>query len=103
MKTRESITIDFKNAMRQAESADKCAEELRRVVTRLQSTIDELNAGWKGEAASIYLSKCESLAGKINQSAGNLSKISRSISKTAKVYYEADNAALDAVNTISGK
>ncbi|MGN1139997.1 MAG: WXG100 family type VII secretion target [Oliverpabstia sp.] len=97
MKTKESIKIDFNNAMKQAASVDTCAEELRKVGRQLQEVINELGSGWKGEAASLYLQKCETLSSKINKSANDLSKISSTISKTAKVYYETEKAALEIV------
>lgn len=98
MKTKESIRIDFDNAMRQAVSADNCSEELRNVERKLQEVISELSGGWKGEAASLYLEKCEALAKKISKSANDMSRISGTIKKTARIYYETEKAALDIVN-----
>lgn len=101
MKTQKSIRIDFNLAMKQAASADTCAGELKKVRSQLQGIINELNGGWKGEAATIYLQKCEALAAKIDKSANDLDKISNAISHTAKAYYEAEKAALDAIHTKS--
>lgn len=98
MKTQESIRIDFSNAMKQASAVDSCADELRKVSKQLQEALNELESGWKGEAASIYLGKCETLTSKISKSANDLSRISDTISKTAKVYYETEKAALAVVN-----
>lgn len=98
MKTKQSIRIDFDNAMRQAASADNCSEELRNVERQLQEVIHELSSGWKGEAASLYLEKCEALAKKIGKSANDMNRISSTIKKTAKIYYETEKAALDLVN-----
>lgn len=101
MKTKESIRIDFNRAVKQASIAGDCADDLRMAERQLRETIQELSAGWKGEAASVYLQKCEALAAKINKSARQLDKISSAISQTAKTYYEAEKAALEVVNTKS--
>lgn len=98
MKTQESIKIDFSNAIKQASNVDACVEDLRNVKSKLLEIISELSGGWKGEAATIYLEKCEALAEKIEKSATNLSRISGTISYTAKVYYDAEKAALAAIN-----
>lgn len=98
MKTKQSIRIDFDNAMRQAASADNCSEELRNVERQLHEVINELSNGWKGEAATLYLEKCEALVKKIGKSANDMNWISSTIKKTAKIYYETEKAALDLVN-----
>lgn len=97
MKTRESIRIDFANAMKQASLADDCAEELRMVERSVNELINEINSGWTGEAATLYLEKCELLAKKINKSSNDMKKISSTIAKTAKIYYETEKAALEVV------
>lgn len=103
MKTSESIEIDFKNAENQAKSAEECAEALKKAAAQLRGIMQELHAGWKGEAAEVYLDKCEALAQEIGRSSGNMSRISESIFETARAFYKAEKAALEAVNTISRK
>lgn len=98
MKTQKSIRIDFDNALRQASYVGECAGELQDVKKRMQEIMNELGTGWKGEAASIYLTKCEDLVNKIEKSVNDLNRISGTISKTAKIYYETEKAALALIN-----
>lgn len=99
MKTKASIQIDFQNAINQARKLEECAEEMKRIQRNLRAAEEELNAGWKGDSASLYLSKCQELEGKIVRSQRNLVQIASVILRTAKVHYDAELKSLEAINT----
>lgn len=101
MKTMQSIQVDFNNAMIQASNVDTCADDLKQISRQLQNALNELSGGWKGEAASIYIEKGEQLVLKINQTSKDLQKVSGSISKSAKIFYEAEKTALEVIKTDS--
>lgn len=99
MKTKASITIDFQNAINQARKLENCAEELKRIQNNLKMAEEELNAGWKGDSALLYLSKCQELEGQIVKSQRNLVQIANVILRTAKLHYDAELKSIEAINT----
>ena len=94
MKTLKSISISFQQTIAQATSLSECADDLRDVQRQIETIIDELQSNWSGNAANLYLGKCEKMRKKLNRTAGDLDQVSNSIKKTARNYYEAEKRAI---------
>lgn len=95
MATREKIEFDFKQAMRQANKIDELANDLNRLSDRkFGGSLQKLSASWKGENASLYLAKGNSLQDKINRTSRELHAIAADIRTIAKRLYDAEMAAL---------
>ena len=95
MATREAIEFDFRKALGQSDKIDEIANQLNRLSgTEFESTMQNVSAGWKGENASLYLSKGSALQGKIGGTAKELYGVASDIRTIAKRIYDAEMAAL---------
>lgn len=95
MATREQIEFDFKRALNQAGQIDTIANNLSRLSrSEFQNTLQNLSVQWKGDNASLYLSKGSRLQGEMDKTAGALHSIAEDIRTIAKRLYEAEMAAL---------
>jgi|AATE01.1.fsa_nt_gi uncharacterized protein YukE len=95
MASRQTIEFDFKKALGQADKIDAIAERLNRLSgTEFGNTMQNLSAGWKGENASLYLTKGSHLQERMNSTAKELYTVSSEIRRIAKQVYDAEMAAL---------
>lgn len=95
MATRATIEFNFRTALSQADKIDEIADNLRRLSqTDFGNALQSLSAGWKGENASMYLSKGSVLQGKMNGTSGSLHAVASDIRAIAKRLYDAEMAAL---------
>ena len=94
MKSRAAIEFDFRQAMNRADELDQVASEMKRMANNdMQSSLQQLSAAWKGEAASAYLTKGGRLKEKVLKSAGDLNKTASTIRSVARRVYNAEMAA----------
>lgn len=95
MATRESIEINFKVALGQADKIDSIADNLSKLSgAKFGGTLQNLSANWKGENASLYLEKGSRLQEKMNGTAEELHSVAVDIRTIARRLYEAEMAAL---------
>ncbi len=95
MATKASIEFDFRKVMNQAEQIDGIANQLDHLSgNRFDSIMQEISANWKGDSASLYVSKGESLQGNMNDTVSELRSIASDIRLIAKRLYIAEMAAL---------
>lgn len=100
MATREKIEFDFRQAMRQANKIDELANDLNRLSDKkFGGSLQNLASSWKGENASLYLTKGSSLQKKMNETAGELHAVAADIRTIAKRLYDAEMAALAIATT----
>ncbi len=100
MATRETIEFNFRKALGQADKIDTIANNLSKISTsEFGGTLQNLSANWKGENASLYLSKGSSLQGKISGTANELHAVASDIRTIAKRLYDAEMAALSIAST----
>lgn len=97
--SRHSIEMDFDRAMRQADQIDNLAELLRNTNKNYVGTLQNINAGWKGENANEYIRKGYQLQSKINSTYLELTGIASDIRRIARRVYEAELRALELAGT----
>lgn len=95
MMMREAIEFDFIKAKKQADRIDTIANNLGKLSGKeLRDTLQSLSANWKGENASLYLSKGSALQGKMNKTVKELHAVAADIRMIAKRLYDAEMASL---------
>lgn len=94
-KSASEIRMDYKNAIRQAESLEEIAKELRNTANRdFQDCISEISYNWTGDNSTAYVSKCNKLKSKIIKTSDQLDRTATTIRKIAKSIYDAEMNAL---------
>lgn len=100
MATRETIEFNFKKALGQADKIDTIANNLSKLSGKeFGGTLQKLSTNWKGENASLYLTKGSNLQEKMNGTAGELHSVASDIRTIAKRLYDAEMAALSIATT----
>ena len=95
MATRETIEINFMQAMRQADRIEALADDLNKVSgEKFGGSLQNLAGIWKGENASRYITKGSVLQGKMSGTAGSLRAVASDIRTAAKRLYDAEMASL---------
>lgn len=95
MSSRRTIEFDFRLAKQKANELDEIAENLQNLSNnKLNNTMQNLSAGWKGESASLYLSKGQTLQEEMIKTSKNLRQVAGTIRTVAKRIYEAEMEAL---------
>lgn len=95
MATRQTIEFNFRKALGQADKIDTIANNLSKLSgTEFGGTLQNLSVNWKGENASLYLSKGSSLQEKMNGTVSELHSVASDIRTIAKRLYDAEMAAL---------
>lgn len=93
--TREAIEFNYRRTLAQADSIDVIANSLKKLSEKeFQDTLQNLSANWKGENASLYLSKGNLLQEKMNTTVKELSSVASNIRTIAERIRNAELAAL---------
>lgn len=94
-KSESEIRMDYNNALRQAETLEGIARDLRHTADKeLQDCMSEVSRSWTGENATAYVNKCGTLKTGITKSADKLEKTAETIRKIAGNTYNAEMNAL---------
>lgn len=94
MKSESTIKMEYNDVIVQANKLDKCVSELQEVTRQLDQVINDLRAGWEGESANLFCSKCDELYVKIKRSSNDVDKTSDVIRRTARIYRDMELAAI---------
>lgn len=90
------IQMDYRNAIKQADSLSEIARELKVTAdSGLQECVSEISGSWTGDNASNYIKKCNLLKEKIVYSSDKLQKTASAIRKIAKNTYDMEMRALE--------
>ncbi len=93
--TRYQINVNLNQALDQARKLENAASDLeRQVVAKLDDVAGELHAAWKGESATVYISKEQSLRDEIKSTASEMRSIADDIRRTANRIAQAELEAL---------
>ena len=86
-----AIYINYSQAVKQANELDEQAAKLRKIASNdCDRIISQLSREWKGDSASLYLAKCQTLKNELIKSAKKLENTAQSIRTAAKKVKEAD-------------
>lgn len=94
MKTLQSIMISFQETSRQAQRLEDCADNIRSIERQIDEIMADVRNNWSGEAAALYLDKCEQLKSKVSKTGRDLNQIANSIQRAAKQYRDAEETAI---------
>lgn len=94
MATYSSIKFDFARAKQEAARLESVADEMKRIAnSEMEDTFSQLSSGWKGDSASLYLSKGSKVKHDILNTANDLYAVAESIRRTAQKIYNAEMEA----------
>ncbi len=94
-KSESEIRMDYNNAIRQAESLNQIARELKNTANRnFQDCVSEISSSWTGDNSAAYVRKCNVLKADIVKSAEKLERTAETIRKIAGNTYTAEMNAL---------
>lgn len=94
------IEINFSEARVLSEKVVELAASMRKIANQqFQQTMQEMSACWKGDTASAYLRKAETVRQEIEKTANDLQKVGENILNRAKMLYAAEQAAVQLAET----
>lgn len=94
MTGKEKIELDFGQALRQADDIDAVADRLGNLSAgKFRENLDSLAAGWKGDSASMYITKGSRLQEQMNTTAKELHAVAADIRTLARRLYNAEMKA----------
>lgn len=90
------IRMDYDRAVRQANSLDEIARDLKNTANRdLQNCMSQISSNWTGNNSTAYVRKCGVLKSNIVKTAESLSRTADTIRRIAKNTYDAEMRALN--------
>lgn len=95
-KTMASIAMDYNKAQRQAKNLDSIATQLRTNKSKLESCKSNISAAWKGDNATAYLRKLETVVNNLAKIESNINRIASTVRTNSKRTYDAE---VNAINT----
>ena len=91
--------FDYNLAIQQANRIDAVAGEMKSVAdNEMQSSLDSLNACWRGEASRQFINCCVATQADIKAQAGNLQNIAGRIREAANILKDIEDRARAVVN-----
>lgn len=94
MATYASIRFDFEKSKREAAKLEEAAAQLKKLANNtMDSSLNQLASGWKGESAAAYIGKARIVEKNILTTANDLFAVAASIRKTAQKIYNAEMEA----------
>lgn len=94
-KSRFSIIMDYRNAMRQAEKIADAANELATRQQEIEQYINTIRTGWTGDNALMYTKKLEVSKMNIEKLQKKLNNIAEVVKRIARRTYETEMATLE--------
>lgn len=90
-KTLDTIEMDFRNAIRQADELEQVAQNLHMLADgEIQACLSKVAANWKGENAAAFCKKGAIVGNQIKNSASDLKNAAETMRKIAHNLYEAE-------------
>ena len=86
--------MDFRQAMLQAQKLDDLADKVNGVSSReLSHAMSTLQSAWRGQSASMFIEKTQTVDRQVQDSARELHEIAESIRRIARTIYNAEMEA----------
>lgn len=94
-KTIASVAMDYNRAQKQANNLDSIASQLRANKGKLDSCKATLGSAWKGDNATAYLRKLETVSNNLSKIEANINKIAATVRTNSKRTYDTEVAAIN--------
>lgn len=96
------IDIDFRMVMEQANHLDEVASQMEDLSEKsFGEALQDISGSWKGDNASLYIHKGNTLKENMTDTAQQLKQISDAIKKKAKFIYDTEQKAVSIAKTRS--
>lgn len=90
------IRMDYDRAVRQANSLDQIARDMKNTANRdFQDCMSQISRSWTGTNSTAYVNKCRQLKTNMVSTADSLIKTAEAIRTIAKNTYNAEMQALE--------
>lgn len=97
------IRMNYAKAIYQANRLEDLARQLRNIAQlNLDSTLNNVNRVWSGEAASVFLSKGVKAKEDMLKTANSIDNTAKAIRRAAEVVRAADIRAMEIARRMSG-
>ncbi|MDR1639969.1 MAG: WXG100 family type VII secretion target [Clostridiales bacterium] len=93
------VQFDYFETMMKVRGIRELADNLRRMVSELDSLMTDTSVHWRGMAASAYLKQCEQLKAEMDRSRQDLVNIADTVQKVAETIKDADQRLADLAST----
>ena len=94
------LVFDFNKAMAQVNELRQIASDMNRMKNSvLAEAISGVQAGWQGQTAQQFLSKCNNLKELIVKEVRNIETVADSLERTAKIIEAAEREAIRIATT----
>lgn len=94
-KTSYSIYLDYQKAMNQADRLDDAARMISAEMKNLQNCKSKISSSWQGESATSYIRKVNVVEDDLTRMAKSIKKTADAIRKIARATYDAEQQALE--------
>lgn len=94
-KTSYSIYLDYKKAMKDAETIEHAAKKAKREASGIMDNYNTVSAAWKGENADKLKRKLLKLESKLSTMSKQLQKAAKTVRTIAESTYRSEQAALE--------
>ena len=90
------ITLDYNNAVTQAENLEQVAKNIEKMINNeFSPCMNDISRNWTGDNANAYIAKGNKLKNEMQNSADELRKAAKTIRQIAGNTYRAEKAAYD--------
>ncbi len=93
------IRMNYEKAIRQANSLEKTANEIKKYVSEIEQISSSIRHDWTGANAEQYLRKLEVVKNNSNTIVSSLSTTAETIKRIAKRTYDAEMEAVNLAKT----
>ncbi|MCM1158047.1 MAG: hypothetical protein NC300_05340 [Bacteroidales bacterium] len=104
MQSKDVIEFNYQKALKQANELKEISKDVKKISdNKLAESLTKIDKNWDGENSKNYITKGNKLKQKLDDSAGDISKIADTIVKIAKNIYDAEMRAIEIAKTKTAK
>jgi len=92
------LNFNYSKAMTQVQELRDIADGMEKN-SKLSEAMDKVKAAWEGQSSIDFQDKIAYLSELIENEVKNIREIANGLEKSAKAIYDAEKAAVDALNT----
>lgn len=104
MASEQSIIFNYNKAIAQADELLDIAKEIKKVADdKFSDSITQIDNNWDGQNSKKFVTKCNNLKGKMEDSSSDISKIAGAIKEIAKAIRDAELANIEIAKNKTAK